>query len=184
MSDKKPNKIVEQSPFEKWWAEVQEWRAGRDKNKTVKRRQKAEQFNETRHLRRKGRTGKKPIIDLFGIFGMMVFGLIEFIFGLIGIALRFAFWIAMVGGVIWLLTTFDVKTVVKDEAVDEVKEQAVETKEKVKGEVGDIFQSIADEINKIKENWSIEIRQTTEDGKEVKVLEFGTKKDEPPETPE
>ncbi len=59
-----------------------------------------------------------------------------------------------------------------------------DVKEKVKGDVGDVLQSITNELNEFAKKWSIEIRQTTEDGKEVKVLEFGTKKDEPPETPE
>jgi hypothetical protein len=195
MTDKKPEKVVEPSPFEKWWAEVLEWR---EKRQGTKRQEKAEQFNTPSPIRSKqsrffvseeeeesSRNKKKSVIN---ISGMVMFGLVEVVLGLIGIVFRFAFWIAIVGGLLWALTTFDVKTVVKDKAVDEVKKEAAE----IKSEVGDVlhpvFQDIADELNEFAKNWSIEIRQTTEDGKEVKVLEIGTeistKKKTPPETSE
>lgn len=179
MSEKKPEKVVEPSPFEKWWAEVQEWRAGRDKQQVAKRRKKVEHFNDTRHLRSRKRDRKNTNL-LFNIFGMVLLGIVELILGLLGMVFRFGFWIAIVGGLIWILTTFDVETKVNDEKVGEKVDEAKKKAAEVKGEVGDVFQEIADELNEFAKTWSIEIRQTTVDGKEVKVLELGTKKDEPP----
>lgn len=179
MSDEEPNKIVEPSPFEKWWAEVQEWRAGREKRQVVKRRDKAEHFNETRHLRSKqrSRATKKSVIDFFGILGMLLFGLINMVFGLIGAIFRMGFWIAIVAGLIWILTTVDVEEGAKDEKVDAVKEQTGKAKEKIKDGVGDVIQSLSDEIDKVKKRWHIEIRTHDEEGEEV-IMEFGTKKEE------
>ena len=190
MSDKKTEKVVEPSPFEKWWAEVLEWR---EKRQGTKRQEKAEQFSTPRPIRRNqsrffvaeeeekeeesSRNKKKSGIN---VFGMVLLGLVEVVFGLIGVVFRFAFWIAIVGGLLWALTTFDVKTVVKDKAVDEVKKEAAEIKSAAGDVLPSMVQEIADELNEFAKNWSIEIRQTTEDGKEVKVLELGTKKEASP----
>ena len=179
MSDEKPKKIVEPSPFEKWWVEVREWRAGRDKRQVEKRRVKAERFNDTRHLRgrKRRRANKNSVIDFFGILVMMLFGFIEMVFGLIGAIFRMSFWIAIVAGLIWILTTVDVEEGAKDEKVDAVKEQTGKAKEKIKDGVGDVIQSLSDEIDKVKKRWHIEIRTHDEEGEEV-IMEFGTKKEE------
>jgi len=182
MSDEKPNKIIEPSPLDKFMEEIRKWRAGHEVRQTEKRRNKAEHFNDTRHLRGRGRDRKsKPTtINFFagigwfvGITANLILGLFSLFFGLF----RFAIWIGVVGGFIWLLTMVDMTT---DEKMDEVKKQATEVTEKVGGEVGNVIQNLADEINKIKENWHIEIRSKGEDG-ETNVIEFGTKQDDPPE---
>ncbi len=176
MSDKKPTKHVEPSPFDKFMEEVRGWFATREKRQSVKRLEKAEHFNETRHIRRRGSSARRTVFGFFAIIGMMIWGFIKFFLGMF----RFAIWIGAIAGFIWLLTMMDMTT---DEKMDEVKKQVTEVTEKTGGQVGDVIRNIADEINKIKENWHIEIRSKGEDG-ETKVMEFGTKQDDPPEPPE
>jgi len=183
MSDEKPNKIIEPSPLDKFMEEIRKWRAGRDVRQTEKCLKKAEHFNDTRHRRSTVKLRRKPVaINIFssigwffGIIAELILGLFSLFFGLF----RFAIWIAVVGGFLWLLTMVHMTT---DEKMDEVKKQAAEVTEKVGGEVGNVIQSLADEINKIKKNWHIEIRSKGEDG-ETNVIEFGTKQDDPPEPP-
>jgi hypothetical protein len=183
MSDKKPEKIVEPSPFDKFMEELREWRAGRDKRQSAKRLNKAEHFNETRQYHQ---PVQHPVaINIFnsvgwffGIIVELILGLFSLFFGLF----RFAIYIAVVGGFIWLFMMVEVGDATVDEARDEIKEQASEVTKKVGDKVGSVIQSLSDEIGKITKNWHIEIRTTGEDGEE-KVIEFGTKKDEP-EAPE
>jgi hypothetical protein len=173
MSDEKPNKTVEPSPFDKFMEELREWRTGRDKRQSAKRLNKAEHFNDTRHRRTRGPINVFSSIGwLFGIIAELILGLFSLFFGLF----RFAIWIAVVGGFIWMLVMVEVE----DATYDEAKEQAAEVTKKVGGEVGMVIQNLSDEINKIVQNWHIEIRSKGEDG-ETNVIEFGTKQDDPPE---
>ncbi len=179
MSDEKPNKVIEPSPFDKWWAEVQEWRGGRDKNKSAKRLKKAENFNSNRHKRKRRSVG--PSLFFVGLMAILELG-----FGLF----KFVLWIAVIGGVVWFLTTVDVEEVTKDAAVEGSKEKvgitSTEVRQKIKDGSTEIIGSIREAINEFTEGWHIEIRTTGEDGEE-KMIEFGTKKDEPstqPEAPE
>ena len=182
MSDKKPtsppNKVVEPSPLEKWWAEVQEWRAGRNKTMVARRLHKAERFNDTRHQRgrRRNSASKLVAIDLFGVVGA-VFSLV---FGLFGALLRMGFWIAVAAGVIWMF--LNMEEFAKNAEVEEATEKAAEISSKTKTEIQGLIDGLGDSIEKIKKDWHIEIRTKGEDGEE-KVIEFGTKKDEPPEAP-
>ena len=160
MSDKKP-KIIEPSPLEKWWAEVQEWRAGRDKAKVAKRLREAEHFNDTRHLRgrRPSKVSKSVALACFEFVGALV----SLIFGLFGALLRMGFWIAIVAGAVWVFSTVDVEDMNKK--VDEIKEET-----ELRGLVEDLKENFND--------WHFEIQ--TKDGE---VIEFGTKKDKPREAP-
>jgi len=179
MSDKKPNKIIEPSPLDKFMEEIRKWRAGHDVRQTEKHLKKAEHFNDTRHRRTRGPINVFSSIGwFFGIIAELILGLFSLFFGLF----RFAIWIAVVGGFIWIFMMVEVGDATYDEATEQAKEQAAEVTKKVGGEVGMVIQSLSDEINKIMQNWHIEIRSKGEDG-ETNVIEFGTKQDDPPEPP-
>lgn len=161
-------KVVEPSAIDNLIAEFRSWRAGRGKNTSAKRLKKAQRFNDNRHKR------KRSIGPSLFFVGVMA--IIEMGFGL----LKFMFWIAAIGGIIWVITTVDVEEVMKDAAVEKGKEKAGEVRQKIKNESTDIIGSLREAINEIREDWHIEIRTKGEDGEE-KVIEFGTKKDDVPE---
>ena len=97
-----------------------------------------------------------------------------------GALLRMGFWIAVAAGVIWMF--LNMEEFAKNAEVEEATEKAAEISSKTKTEIQGLIDGLGDSIEKIKKDWHIEIRTKGEDGEE-KVIEFGTKKDEPSEAP-
>jgi len=171
-----PEKVVEPSPIEKIWAEIQAWRSGREVKLKDKRLRKAEHFNNVTRVRRGrgNRASKRAVIGFFGFIGSLIMGFFELFIGLF----RFAIWIGVVGGIIWVLSNMEEFS--EDATLEAVKEKAVEVQQHDKVEA--IIQGLQDTVEEIKQNWYIEIRTKGEDG-ETKVIEWGTKKPEPEPEP-
>jgi hypothetical protein len=167
MSDNKPNKIIEPSAFDKWWAEVQEWRRQRQPKKHV---------NDLRDELKRGREQESEflyiltlviggfincILSIFAFF----FSIISFFFSMLFGFIRSFFWIFIIAGIWWGMSSVD------DESEHMMSEPAKEFKLGITNFISSISEAFR----------GLHIEIETKDGEKI---EFGTKQPEPPEPPE
>jgi hypothetical protein len=164
-----PNKIIEPSAFDKWWAEVQTWRRHRITKKSGDARRKYENYNtsRTRTVKRASKFNHTSKLAFIGLFNIIA-ELFLFLWMLVSGVLRFGIWIAVVAAVIWVLSYTEVeeksgKFHLPKPTIEELKTSTDEFAKSLKEAFG-----------------TIHIEIETKDGEKI---EFGTKQPEEPEQP-
>jgi hypothetical protein len=180
---KDPNDL-EPSAFDLWWAEVKEWR-GKRQEKRQEERHEPGHWHRKNDAKRRKRSMFKPcgdaaqrhlrsfsifggILSIFTVIGGMLLVLLELLFGLFGVLIRFVLWAGVIIFVIWLLSDINL-TVKTEDGI--VKSEGIEN---VSSFLNQITDDIKAEYEKVSNKVHIKIRTTGEDGTED-VIEFGNK---------